>query len=137
MSLIDKVNSVQGIALAALKGVRDINTYLETFVAPDLEGISEEAFAITWSSLVNNTIPSLLPISRFNNTINSFLLKTDAATTYISNVYLTGLSVGYSNTINNILNNAIIVNGLISNINLTIPSLLSVSYTHLTLPTKA
>ena len=75
MSLSDKVNSVQSLALSALKGVRDINTYLETFVAPDLEGISEEAFAITWSSLVNSTLPSLLPISRFNNTINSFLLK--------------------------------------------------------------
>jgi hypothetical protein len=35
---------VQGIALSALKGVQDINTYLETFVAPDLEGISEAGF---------------------------------------------------------------------------------------------
>ena len=103
MSLIDKINSAQGIALAALKGVRDINTYLETFVAPDLEGISEAAFAITWSSLVNSTLPSLLPISRFNHTINSFLLKTDATTTYVSNLYLTGLSVAHNNTINNIL----------------------------------
>ena len=76
MSLSDKVNSVQGIALAALQGVSNINTYLSTFVAPDLEGISDAAFSITWGSLVNNTIPSLLPIVRFNNTIASFFTKT-------------------------------------------------------------
>jgi hypothetical protein len=127
MSLIDKVNSVQGIALAALQGVSNINTYLSTFVAPEIGGIPAVSFNNTWSSLMNNTIPTLLPISRFNNTINNYLSKTEANSTYVSNVYITGLSIGYNNTINNILNNAIIVNGLISNINSTLPSLLSIN----------
>ena len=127
MSLIDKVISVQGIALAALQGVSNINTYLSTFVAPEIGGIPAVSFNNTWSSLINNTIPSLLPVSRFNNTINNYLTKTGANSTYASNAYITGLSIGCNNTINNILNNAIIVNGLISNINSTLPSLLSIN----------
>ena len=91
MSLIDKVNSAQGIALAALQATYNINTYLSTFVAPEIGGIPAVSFQNTWSSLINNTIPSLLPISRFNNTVNNHLSNTEAKSTYVSNVYITGL----------------------------------------------
>ena len=64
---------MQGVALAAAQGVSNINTYLSTFVAPEVGGIPAVSFNNTWSSLINNTIPSLLPISRFNNTINMFI----------------------------------------------------------------
>jgi hypothetical protein len=69
MSLLDKINSVQGIALSALQATANINTYLSTIVVPDIGGIPAASFNNTWSSLVNNTIPTLLPIARFNNTI--------------------------------------------------------------------
>jgi hypothetical protein len=76
MSLIDKVNSVQGIALSRITGhISNINTYLSTFVAPEIGGIPAVSFNNTWSSLINNTIPTLLPISRFNNTINIVFIK--------------------------------------------------------------
>ena len=75
MSLLDKINSVQGIALSALQATANINTYLSTFVAPDIGGIPATSFNNTWSSLVNNTIPTLLPTARFNTTINNYLLK--------------------------------------------------------------
>jgi hypothetical protein len=84
-------------------------------------------FNNTWSSLVNNTIPTLLPISRFNNTMNSYLSKTEASSTYVSNVYITGLSIGYNNTINNILNNIITANSDIGNIKSTLPNLLLIN----------
>ena len=48
MSLSDKVNSVQGIALAALQGVSNINAYLSTFVAPEIGGIPAVSFNNTW-----------------------------------------------------------------------------------------
>ena len=54
MSLSDKVNSVQGIALAALQGVSNINTYLSTFIAPEIRGIPAVSFNNTWSSPINN-----------------------------------------------------------------------------------
>ena len=66
MSLCDRINSVQGIALAALQGVSNINTYLSTFVAPEVCGIPAARFNNTWSSLIHSTIPTLLPISRFH-----------------------------------------------------------------------
>ena len=75
MSLTDKINSVQGIALSALQAAANINTYLSTFVAPDIGGIPAASFNNTCSSLVSNTIPTLLPTSRFNTTINRYLLK--------------------------------------------------------------
>ena len=52
MSLIDKVNSVQGIALAALQATYNINTYLSTFVAQEIGGIPAVSFNNTWSSLI-------------------------------------------------------------------------------------
>ena len=39
-------------------------------------------FNNTWSSLVNNTIPTLLPIARFNTTIDNYLLKSDLCEQY-------------------------------------------------------
>ena len=69
MSLTDKINSVQGIALSALQAAANINTYLSTFVAPDIGGIPAASFNNTWSSLVNTTIPTLLPTSSFNSAI--------------------------------------------------------------------
>ena len=89
MSLTDKINSVQGIALSALQGVSNINTYLSTFVAPDIGGIPATSFNNTWSSLVNNTISTLLPTVRFNNTISSYLTKNDATVSYVSNIHFT------------------------------------------------
>jgi hypothetical protein len=44
MSLIDKVNSVQGIALAALQATSNINTYLSTFVAPEIRWYPSSKF---------------------------------------------------------------------------------------------
>ena len=100
MSLSDKINSVQGIALSALQATANLNTYLSTFITPEIGGIPVASFNNTWSSLVNNTIPTLLPISRFNMTINNYLSKSEANSTYASRVYITGLSIGYNNTIN-------------------------------------
>jgi hypothetical protein len=39
MSLSDKINSVQGIALSALQQTANLNTYLSTIIAPDIGGI--------------------------------------------------------------------------------------------------
>ena len=75
MSLPDKLKSVQGIALAALQATANINTYLSTVVAPDMGGIPPASCNNTWSFSVSNTIPTLLPISRFNGTIGSFVDK--------------------------------------------------------------
>ena len=84
MSLSDKINSVQGIALSALQATANINTYLSTIVVPDIGGIPATSFNNTWSSLVNNTIPSLLPTSRIKITIGNYLLKSDATVSYVS-----------------------------------------------------
>ena len=75
MSLTDKINSVQGIALSALQATANINAYLSTCVAPDIGGIPAASFNNTWSCLVNTTIPTLLPTSRFNTTIGNHLFK--------------------------------------------------------------
>ena len=75
MSLSDKINSVQGIALSALQQTANLNTYLSTIIAPDIGGIPLVNFNNTWSSLINNTISTLLPTARFNTTINNYLLK--------------------------------------------------------------
>ena len=75
MSLTDKINSVQGIALSALQATAHLNTYLSTIITPDIGGIPLVNFNNTWSSLVNNPIPTSLQISRFNNTINSYFSK--------------------------------------------------------------
>ena len=56
MSLSNRINSVQGIALAALQGVSNINNYLSTVAAPEIVGIPAVSFNNTWSSLINNTI---------------------------------------------------------------------------------
>ena len=75
MSFTDKINSAQGIALSALQATANLNTYLSTLITPEIGGIPVVNFNNTWSSLVNNTIPSLLPISRFNNTIKVIYQK--------------------------------------------------------------
>ena len=66
---------MQGLVLDALQAASHINTYLSTFVAPDIGGIPAANFNNTWSSVVNTTIPTLLPTSRFNTTINDYLSK--------------------------------------------------------------
>ena len=38
-------------------------------------------------------------MSRFHTTINNYLSKTEANSTYVSNAHITGLSVGFNNTI--------------------------------------
>ena len=116
MSLTDKINSVQGIALSALQGVSNINTYLSTFVAPDIGGIPATSFNNTWSSLVNNTIPTLLPIARFNTTINNYLLNSDANISYVRNINFTTFTVNINTTLNTILNNNTILNSDINGI---------------------
>ena len=44
MSLTDEITSVQGIALSALQAAANINTYLSTFVAPDIGGMQVASF---------------------------------------------------------------------------------------------
>jgi hypothetical protein len=56
-------------------------------------------FNNTWSSLVNNTIPTLLPIARFNTTINNYLLKNDANVSYVSNMNFTTFTININNNI--------------------------------------
>ena len=100
MSLSDKINSVQGIALSALQQTANLNNYLSTIIAPDIGGIPLVNFNNTWSSLVNNTIPTLLPTARFNTTID--LLKSDANVSYVSNINFTTFTVNINTTLSTI-----------------------------------
>ena len=127
MSLSNKINSVQGIALAALQATANLSTYVSTCITPEIGGIPVANFNNTWSSLVNNTIPSLLPTARFNNTITSYLSKTEASSTYVSSLNFSTFTVNINTTLNNILNNSITVNSDINNIKATLPSLLSIN----------
>ena len=125
MSLTDKVNSVQGIALSALQATANIKAYLSTFVAPDIGGIPAASLNHTWSSLVNTTIPTLLPTSRFNTTIGNHLTKSEASSTYARNSNITTMTISVNDTLNNILNNNITVCSDINHIKATLPSLLN------------
>ena len=127
MSLQDKINSVQGIALSALQAAAKINTYLSTFVAPDIGGIPAASFNNTSSSLVSNTIPTLLPTSRFNIIIDNYRSRSEASSTYVSTVKFTTFTININNALIKILNDSETVSSDIGKVKATIPTLLSIN----------
>ena len=79
--------------LSALQAAANINTYLSTFVAPDIGGITAASFNNTWSSLVNTTIPTLLPTPRFNTPIGNHVTKSEATLTFVININFTTMTM--------------------------------------------